>query len=111
VKAALETRIKEICQSVCASAISAFTCCCALDGLATAQQDAQTPVQGQAAGGSHDREAAERARIRVDQGTEFVARDLDLWADTRGVTLDFSGASQPTVRSWKPSMDASVRSA
>ena len=28
--------------------------------------------------------------IRVDQGTEFVSRDLDLWAYTRGVTLDFS---------------------
>jgi putative transposase len=25
--------------------------------------------------------------IRVDQGTEFVSRDLDLWAYTRGVTL------------------------
>lgn len=28
--------------------------------------------------------------IRVDQGTEFVSRDLDLWAYTRCVTLDFS---------------------
>jgi putative transposase len=28
--------------------------------------------------------------IRVDQGTEFVSRDLDLWAYRRGVTLDFS---------------------
>jgi putative transposase len=28
--------------------------------------------------------------IRVDQGTEFVSRDLDLWAYHRGVTLDFS---------------------
>src|SRR5215813_10680170 len=25
--------------------------------------------------------------IRVDQGTEFVSRDLDLWAYQRGVTL------------------------
>ena len=30
------------------------------------------------------------AAIRVDQGTEFVSRDLDLWAYQRGVTLDFS---------------------
>ena len=30
------------------------------------------------------------ATIRVDQGTEFVSRDLDLWAYTRGVVLDFS---------------------
>ena len=26
--------------------------------------------------------------IQVDQGTEFVSRDLDLWAYQRGVTLD-----------------------
>ena len=30
------------------------------------------------------------AAIRVDQGTEFVSRDLDLWAYQRDVTLDFS---------------------
>src|SRR6185369_915335 len=30
------------------------------------------------------------ATIRVDQGTEFVSRDPDLWAYQRGVTLDFS---------------------
>jgi putative transposase len=34
--------------------------------------------------------------IRVDQGTEFVSRDLDLWAYTRGVTLDFSADSGPS---------------
>lgn len=28
--------------------------------------------------------------IRVDQGTEFVSRDLDLWAYTHDVVLDFS---------------------
>ena len=28
--------------------------------------------------------------IRVDQGSEFVSRDLDLWAYQRGITLDFS---------------------
>lgn len=28
--------------------------------------------------------------IRVDQGTEFVSRHLDLWAYTKGVVLDFS---------------------
>jgi putative transposase len=27
------------------------------------------------------------ATILVDQGTEFVSRDLDLWAYQRGVTL------------------------
>ena len=34
--------------------------------------------------------------IRVDQGTEFVSRDLDLWACQRGVTLDFSRPGKPT---------------
>lgn len=35
------------------------------------------------------------ATIRVDQGTEFVSRDLDLWAYQRGVTLDFSRPGKP----------------
>ena len=30
------------------------------------------------------------------QGTEFVSRDLDLWAYTRGVALDFSRPGKPT---------------
>jgi putative transposase len=34
--------------------------------------------------------------IRVDQGTEFVSRDLDLWAYAKGVTLDFSRPGKPT---------------
>ena len=34
--------------------------------------------------------------IRVDQGSEFVSRDMDLWAYTKGVTLDFSRPGKPT---------------
>lgn len=34
--------------------------------------------------------AGDPKTIRVDQGTEFVARDMDLWAYQRGITLDFS---------------------
>ncbi len=34
--------------------------------------------------------------IRVDQGSEFASRDMDLWADQRGVTLDFSRPGKPT---------------
>lgn len=34
--------------------------------------------------------------IRADQGSEFVSRDLDLWACTRGVTLDVSRPGKPT---------------
>jgi len=36
------------------------------------------------------------ATIRVDQGTEFVSRDLDLWAYANGVTLDFPRPGKPT---------------
>ena len=42
------------------------------------------------------REVGLPAMIRVDQGTEFVSRDLDLWAYQRGVTLDFSRPGKPT---------------
>jgi transposase InsO family protein len=34
--------------------------------------------------------------IKVDQGSEFVSRDLDLWAYAKGVTLDFSRPGKPT---------------
>ena len=42
------------------------------------------------------REVGLPATIRVDQGTEFVSRDLDLWAYRHGVTLDFSRPGKPT---------------
>jgi putative transposase len=35
-------------------------------------------------------------RIRLDNGSEFVSRDLDLWAYARGVVLDFSRPGKPT---------------
>lgn len=34
--------------------------------------------------------------IRVDQGSEFVSRDLELWAYQHEVTLDFSRPGKPT---------------
>ena len=36
------------------------------------------------------------ATIRVDQGSEFTSRDMDLWACQRGVTLAFSRPGKPT---------------
>src|SRR6202021_542430 len=33
--------------------------------------------------------------IRVDNGPEFISRDLDLWAYMNGVTLDFSRPGKP----------------
>ena len=34
--------------------------------------------------------------IRVDQGCQFTSKELDLWAYTRGITLDFSRLGKPT---------------
>jgi putative transposase len=42
------------------------------------------------------REIGPPKTIRVDQGSEFVSRDLDLWAYQRNVTLDFSRPGKPT---------------
>ena len=45
--------------------------------------------------------------IRVDQGCEFVSRDLDLWAYAKGVALDLSAdrESRPTTPRSNPSTD------
>jgi putative transposase len=50
------------------------------------------------------------ATIRVDQGTEFVSRDLDVWAYQRGVTLDFSRPGKPTDNSFIKSFNGKFRS-
>ena len=48
------------------------------------------------------------ATIRVDQGSEFVSRDLDLWAYQRGVTLDFSRPGKPTDNAFIESFNGQV---
>lgn len=47
--------------------------------------------------------------IRVDQGTEFVSRDLDLWAYQRGVVLDFSRPGKPTDNGFIESLNGKFR--
>jgi putative transposase len=47
--------------------------------------------------------------IRVDQGSEFVSRDLDLWAYQRDVTLDFSRPGKPTVNAFIESFNGKFR--
>ena len=47
--------------------------------------------------------------IRVDQGTEFVSRDLDLWAYARGVVLDFSRPGKPTDNAFIESFNGKLR--
>lgn len=40
-----------------------------------------------------------RKTIRVDQGSEFVSRDLDIWAYQKGVALDSSRPGKSTDNS------------
>ena len=47
--------------------------------------------------------------IRVDQGTEFTSRELDLWAYQRGVTLDFSRPGKPTDNAFIESFNGKFR--
>lgn len=46
------------------------------------------------------REVGYPASIRVDNGSEFISRDLDLWAYHKGVELDFSRPGKPTDNSY-----------
>jgi putative transposase len=48
--------------------------------------------------------------IRVDNGTEFVSRDLDLWAYSKGVTLDFSRPGKPTDNGFIEAFNSKLRS-
>lgn len=47
--------------------------------------------------------------IRVDAGTEFVSRDLDLWAYAKGVTLDFSRPGKPTDNAFIEALNGRFR--
>ncbi len=47
--------------------------------------------------------------IRVDNGPEYVSRDLDLWAYMNGVTLDFSRPGKPTDNAFVESFNSLPR--
>lgn len=47
--------------------------------------------------------------IRVDQGSEFVSRDLDLWAYANAVTLDFSRPGKPTDNAFIEAFNSKFR--
>ena len=47
--------------------------------------------------------------IRVDQGSQFTSRELDLWAYAHGVTLDFSRPGKPTDNAYAEAFNARVR--
>lgn len=47
--------------------------------------------------------------IRVDQGSEFISRDLDLWAYASNVTLDFSRPGKPTDNAFIEAFNGRLR--
>lgn len=49
-------------------------------------------------------------RIRVDNGPEFISKELDLWAWLHGVELDFSRPGKPTDNAFAESFDGKFRS-
>ena len=48
-------------------------------------------------------------RIRVDNGPEFVSKELDLWAYLNGVVLDFSRPGKPTDNAFAKSFNGKFR--
>jgi putative transposase len=47
--------------------------------------------------------------IRLDNGPEFISKDLDLWARSNGVTLDFSRPGKPTDNAFVESFNGKIR--
>lgn len=47
--------------------------------------------------------------IRVDQGSEFISRDMDLWAYQRGFTFDFSRPGKPTDNAFIEAFNGRLR--
>lgn len=47
--------------------------------------------------------------IRVDQGSEFISRDLDLWAYANNVILDFSPPGKPTDNAFIEAFNGRLR--
>jgi putative transposase len=55
------------------------------------------------------REVGYPKTIRLDNGPEFISRDLDLWAFMHGVTLDFSRPGKPTDNAFIESLNGKFR--
>ena len=47
--------------------------------------------------------------IKVDNGSEFISHDLDLWADANNVTLDFSRPGKPTDNGFTEAFNSKFR--
>jgi putative transposase len=48
-------------------------------------------------------------RIQMDNGSEFISKDLDLWAYDNNVTLDYSRPGKPTDNPYIESFNGSFR--
>ena len=48
--------------------------------------------------------------IGVDNGSEFISRDLDLWVCANAVTLDFSRPGKPTDNGFIEAFNSKLRS-
>ena len=48
--------------------------------------------------------------IRSDNGSEFISRDLDLWAYANNVTVDFSRPGKPTDNGFIKAFNSKLRS-
>jgi hypothetical protein len=48
-------------------------------------------------------------RIQVDNGPEFISKEVDLWADAHGVILDFSRPGKPTDNAFIESFNSRFR--
>ena len=48
-------------------------------------------------------------RIHCDNGSEFAARLVDLWAYTNGVVMEYSRPGKPTDNAWIESFNGTLR--
>ena len=75
--------------------------------------DARFSYRGEDVGATLDaacRKVGFPRTMRVDNGSEFVSRDMDLWAYQRGVTLDFSRPGKPTDNAFIEAFNSKLRS-
>ena len=62
-------------------------------------------LRAKCAAGGHD-----LPKFRMCYGSEFISRDMDLWAYQRGVTLDFSRPGKPTDNAFIEAFNSKLRS-